>query len=180
MITVFWMVNRHYRLVQSQIECQDPLDVTKEQPPVVLVPIHAWDKLIAKSLRFAMRMSPDVIGVHLSNLEGDAAKDEASEIRREWARFVEQPARGAGIPPPTLELVRTPYREFITPVIEHIEAVKGRFPDRLVVVLIPEIVERHWWNWFLHTRRAAQLRAALRAREDERVVVIELPWFVKE
>jgi hypothetical protein len=79
-----------------------------------------------------------------------------------------------------LELVRTPYREFITPLLEHIDQIKGRYPDRLVVVIIPEIVEKHWWYAPLHSRRASRLRSALRAREDNRVIVVDLPWFIKE
>jgi hypothetical protein len=86
----------------------------------------------------------------------------------------------AGIAAPTLEQVRTPYREFITPLLKHIEVIKERYPNRLLAVIIPEIVEMHWWFAFLHSRRASRLRAALRARQDGRVIVIDLPWFIKE
>jgi len=180
MLSIFRLVNRHYVSVQKQIESADPLDMTHEQPPVVLIPTHCWDRLVAKSVRFGMRLSGDVIAIHLSNLAGDAAEDEESQIRQQWAERVEGPARGAGMPSPTLELVRTPYREFITPLMEHIDEIKVRYPDRVVVVIIPEIVEKYWWYAPLHSRRASILRSALRAREDNRVIVVDLPWFVKE
>ena len=180
MLTIFQLIHRRYLLVEKQIESSDPLDVTHKEPPVVLVPIHRWDRLVAKSVRFGMLLSADVIAVHLSNLEGDAAADEASQMRRQWAQRVEGPARGAGVPSPTLELVRTPYREFITPLLERIDEIKGRYPRRLVAVIIPEIVEKHWWQALLHSRRASRLRSALRARQDVRVIVIDLPWFIKD
>ena len=101
-------------------------------------------------------------------------------MRRQWAERVEGPARAAGVPSPALELVRTPYREFIAPLLQEIDKIKGRYPGRLVAVIIPEIVEKHWCYAILHSRRASQLRSALRARRDERVIVIGLPWFVKE
>jgi hypothetical protein len=41
-------------------------------------------------------------------------------------------------------------------------------------------VERHWWEALLHSPRAAQLRGALEARGDWRVVVIDLPWFLSD
>jgi hypothetical protein len=127
-----------------------------------------------------MLLSAEVIAVHLSNLEGDAAEDEAAKMRREWAKRVDDPTRRAGLPPPTLELVRTPYREFITPLLEQIDKTKSRYPDRLIAVIIPEIVEKHWMYALLHSRRASQLRSALRARQDDRVIVVDLPWFIKK
>jgi amino acid transporter len=180
MLAIFRLVNRHYVSVEKQTASADPLDVTREPALVVLVPINCWDRLVAKSVRFGMRLSADVIAIHLSNLEGDAAEDEASQLRQQWAERVEGPARGAGMPSPRLELVRTPYREFIPPLMEHIDKIKVRYPDRIVVVIIPEIVETHWWYGPLHSRRASRLRSALRAREDNRVIVVDLPWFIKE
>jgi amino acid transporter len=180
MLTIFQLIRRHYEFVEKQLKCDEPLDVKHDDPPVVLVPIRGWDRLVAKSLRFAMRLSGDVIALHLSNLEGDAAGDEARQMRLLWAQRVEEPARDAGMPSPILELVRTPYREFVTPLLKQIEVVKGRYPNRLLVIIVPEIVEKHWWNALLHTRRAARLRSALRGQPDVHVVVVELPWFIKE
>jgi len=180
MLTIFKIVHRQYRKIEKQIECDDPLDMTNNDPPVVLVPIHGWDKVVAKSIRFAMLLSTEIIAVHLSNLEGDAAEDEASQIRRRWAELVTDPARAKGVKAPELDLVRTPYREFVTPLLAHIEVVKRRYPHRLFTVIIPEIVEKHWWNTLLHSRRASRLRSALGERQDVRVIVIELPWYIKE
>jgi amino acid transporter len=180
MLTIFRRIHHHYELVERQIACSDPLNVTPTDPPIVLVPISRWDRLVIKSLRFGMRLSPDVIAVHLSNLEGDDAAGEAAETRRQWEERVTKPAQAAGLTAPTLELVRTPYRQFTTPLLEHIEVIKGRFPDRLVAVIIPEIIEKHWWNALLHNRRASRLRSALRANHDDRVVVIDLAWFIND
>lgn len=180
MLTIFWFVHHHYRSVEKQIESTDPMNMTREVPPVVLVPVNRWDRLVAKSMEFGITLSSDVIAIHLSNLEGDAAENEASQMRQQWAERVEGPARIAGVPSPKLELVRTPYREFVKPLLHHIEEIKGRYPRRLVAVIIPEIVEKHWWFAPLHSRRASRLMSALRARRDARVIVIDLPWFIKD
>jgi amino acid transporter len=180
MLTIFKLVHRHYLLFEQQVACPKALDVGDCEAPVVLLPIRGWDHPTRKSLRFGMLLSTDVFALHLSNLEGDAADDEAARVRQEWAERVEAPARGAGLPPPRLELVRTPYREFITPLLEQIDKFKEQFPHRLVAVIIPEVVEKHWWQAVLHSRRASRLRLALRMREDYRVVVIDLPWFLQE
>jgi amino acid transporter len=180
MLTTFRLVHRHYRFIERQIACEDVLDLTHGQSPVVLVPINRWDRLVAKSVRFGMSLSADVIAVHLSNLAGDAAEGEASQMRQQWAEQVEEPARAAGVPLPKLDLVRTPYREFTEPLLKHIEKIKTQYPHRLIAVVIPEIVEKHWWYALLHSRRASHLRSALRSRQDARVIVVDLPWFIRD
>jgi amino acid transporter len=179
MITLFWRVHRHYAWIDQSLGGFQPLDISDNKPPVVLIPVDRWGKPVEKSIRFGMHLSPDVIAVHLTNLEGDRAGDEASKLKKDWAEKVEQPAIQAGLIPPRLQCVRTPYRQFIRPVLHEVEKIKRQCPDRAVAVIIPELVERHWWMALLHSRRASRLRSALRQREDYRVVVIDVPWFVQ-
>jgi hypothetical protein len=129
-------------------------------------------------MQLAAQISPQVIALHLSNLEGDAAEDEASRVKQEWAQRVEQPAVAAGIPVPKLVFVQTPYREFCQPLLKEIDTIKSQCPDQLVAVIIPELVERNWLHSLLHTHKAMSLRRALQKRDDLRVIVIDLPWFV--
>ena len=42
------------------------------------------------------------------------------------------------------------------------------------------VAERLRAKGLLHSRRASRLRSALRARQDARVIVIDLPWFIKD
>ena len=178
LITLFWVIHRHYKFVEKQVGFCAPLDLSHNEPPIVLVPIARWDRLSRKSMRFAIRLSPEVIAVHLTNLQGDAARDEASNFRKQWAINIEAPARAAGVPLPRLEMIQSPYREFVEPVMKQVDQIKAKYPHRLVAVIVGEIVEPHWWQMFLHSRRSPQLRAALQNRGDAHVVVIELPWFV--
>jgi len=180
MITLFWMIHHRYQVVERQVGECGPLDLRPTQPPVVVVPTRGWNRLTAKALRFAIHISADVIAVHLSNLEGDAARDEAANIRRQWESNVETPARAAAMAPPQLAIVQTPYREFVEPIMGQIDRIKREHPDQLIVVIVGEIIEPHWWQALLHSRRAARLRAALQKRGDARVVVIELPWFMMD
>jgi amino acid transporter len=179
LLTLFRLVHHHYKLVEAVIGCDHCLDLGHNAKPVVLVTVRGWTQSVHKALRFAIHISPDVIAVHLSNLEGDAAEDEATEMRALWADRVEAPAVAAGVPVPKLELVQTPYREFIKPLLKQIDLIKTEFPHRLVAVIIPELIEKNWFHTFLHTHRAMRLRKALLRRGDLRVVVIDLPWFVQ-
>ena len=56
----------------------------------------------------------------------------------------------------------------------------GWFPHRLIAVVVPELGERHWWQYPLHQRRPEQLRAALRRRGDSRVLIIDVPWYLDD
>ncbi len=180
LLGLFKWVHNHYAKVERQVDCPEALQIVDQDRPVVLLPLHRWSKPIYKSLQFAMQLSGDVVAVHLGNLEGDETDDAQSRIRQEWAEKVENPTRAAGLTPPRLEFVKTPYREFTKPLLVQIDAIKQRWPRRPVAVIIPEVVERHWWQTLLHSRRASRLRSALRSREDFRVVVIDLPWFIQD
>ena len=180
LLTFFKLVNRHYRTLADQTCARHPLDLTHNQPPVVLVPIKGWDRLTNKALRFAMWLSTEVIAVHLSNLDGEAAEEEANRVRLDWQRDVEEPARKHGVPLPKLDVVNSPYRRFLPPLLEQIDRLKHEHPDRLIAVVIPEVVETRWWELLLHTRKPARLRAALLKRGDRRVVVVSVPWYVEE
>ena len=159
LLTLFKLVHGHYRKLERQVGTAGPLDFQNNSPPVVVVPIRSWDKLEAKSLRFAMWLSPNVIAVHLVRLSGDAEEDVHDKLKQKWARNVEGPSRAAGLSLPQLRVVDTPYRAFTKPLLGEVKQIEGEFPDRLIAVIIPTLVERHWWEILLHTRRLAQLRS---------------------
>jgi hypothetical protein len=180
LLLLFWLIHRYYTRVYHQIATDERLDLHKSPPPIVVMPFVGWSRPTAKALRFAMRLSDNVVAVHLSNLEGDAAKDEEGHIREHWTKMVELPAKAADMPAPQLEFVSTPYREFVQPLIEKIDELEKQKSNCSVVVIIPEIAVRHWWQTVLHSSRATRLRVALHMRKDSRVVVIEVRWFLQD
>lgn len=179
LLAIFRIVHRHYKLVEGIIACDHCLSLARNALPVVLVPVRGWTQPVHKVLRFAVHISPDVIAVHLSNLEGDDADNEAESMRQVWAQRVEMPAQAAGVPVPKLEFVQTPYREFTKPLLEQIDRIKAEHGHRLVAVIVPELVEKHWLQSLLHLHRTWWLRRALLKRGDTRVVTIDLPWFLR-
>lgn len=180
LLTLFRLVNRYYRKLAAQTVAHQPLDLSHNDQPVVLVPTRGWDKLTAKALRFAMWLSQDVIAVHLCNLTGEEAEDEAERIRREWKEDVERPSQAHGVPEPRLRLLQCPYRRIVNPMLTEIDQTKRQYPDRNIAVVVPELVERHWWQRLLHTGKASRLRSALIKRGDHRVVVVNVPWYLEE
>jgi len=45
-------------------------------------------------------------------------------------------------------------------------------------VLIPELVEHHWRHYFLHNQHAAVLKALLLVKGNQRISVINVPWYI--
>jgi amino acid transporter len=176
----FRLVHRHYRRIVEQTTVDRPLNLSNNPPPVVLVPIRNWDRLTEKALRFSMWLSSELHAVHLSNLNGEAAEEETRRLSERWKNEVQDPARKAGVPPPKLVVLQTPYRNFLEPLLAHIEHLKNEFPERVVAVVVPEVLTAHWWQAILHTRKAAKLRSCLIRRGDHRIILIRVPWYVAD
>lgn len=72
----------------------------------------------------------------------------------------------------------SPYRRLVRPLVEYVNRLKEEHPDRLIAVIIPELVEMRWYEYLLHNHRAKWLKADLMLQEDQRIVVINLPWYL--
>jgi amino acid transporter len=170
---LFHLVKGHYEHVRREITCPRALDLGHWEPPVVVLPIKGWNTVTEKGLRFALRLSPDVVAVHVS---GHAMAEE--ELRRKWEQYVHPPVRQAGLPLPRLLFVASPYRRLVSPLLDAFQQLKAEYPGRTFAVIIPELVEAHWYQYLLHNQRATVLKAALLFRGDRRTVVINIPWYL--
>ena len=61
-----------------------------------------------------------------------------------------------------LEVIVSPRRAIVAPLVNYIWSVHRARPDLTLTVILPEIVVRHWWHRILHNGTAARLRRALR------------------
>jgi hypothetical protein len=115
-----------------------------------------------------------VIVVHVDSSE------EPSGLADDWPRLVEEPARSAGMPVPKLKVVESPYRFVIGPLLEFILGVERANLRRQIAVILPNLVESHWYHRFLHNQRAELLTALLLIRAEQRIVIINVPWYFVE
>ena len=81
LITLFKSIHRYYRHVESDILSLRPLDLSSNKPPVVIIPTEGWNLLTQKALRFGMRLSPDVIAIHLSAIADSDESQQEKEFR---------------------------------------------------------------------------------------------------
>jgi hypothetical protein len=174
-VFTFSRIKLHYASVAAQVADDHPLVLTETHPPIVVVPVQSWSKLTSRGLRFALELSPDVRALHILTQDSTI-----SELTGVWEELVAGPAREAGLQPPQLVLRKSTYRQFFAPLVDYVEQLRDRHPDRDVVVIVPDLVVRRWYHAFLHNNRGTLLRGLLRLRGGPRVVVVNTPFYLKE
>jgi hypothetical protein len=101
-----------------------------------------------------------VLALHVSPTDG-----EAERFRGYWRTW------GDHLP---LEVVVSPYRAIVAPMVNYIESLHRLSPDLTLTVIVPEIVVGHWWQRILHDRTAPRLQRALRPLP--KIVVTSVPF----
>jgi amino acid transporter len=176
MILLMVSIRRHYDRIQQEIAIRHPLNVKAVQPPLVVVPIQYWSRVSEKALRFAYSLSPEVLHV----VHVDWGDRDIHGLRDLWAEFVTKPVLRAGFPAPKLVVLDSPYRFVISPILDYILDLEQRHPERQIAVLVPELVERRWFYYLLHNQRSNILKLLLYLRGDKRIVVIDVPWYLRD
>jgi amino acid transporter len=166
-------IRHHYERVTRETAAPPALSTTHLRPPLVVVPIQTWSRVTEKALRFALTLSPDVIGVHVDADEAHGSPADA------WRTCVEDPARQAGLPMPRLVVLTSPYRFVMTPILDYVLELEREHPDRQIAVVVPNLVERRWYQRFLHNQHGEVLTALLLLKGDQRIVIINVPWYLQ-
>ena len=175
MVFTFSRVKRHYADVAAQVADERPLERAEAKPPIVVVPVQSWNKLTRRGLGFAVQLSSEVHALHI--LIQDTTICELTAI---WEELVTGPARDAGLQPPRLVLLRSTYRQFFVPLIDYVERLRDGNPERNIVVIVPDLVVRRWYHAILHNNRGTLLRSLLRLRGGPRVVVVSVPYYIRD
>ena len=165
-------VKRHYSSVDSATDIDRAIRVDNLEEPLVIVPLDRWSRITEKGLRFAMKLSDHVEAVHVD------AEECRAEVDAMWRRNVVAPIAQTGRLVPRLVFVNSPYRFVLMPLIDHILQVEHDHLDRQIAVLVPELVVKHWWQAPLHNQRAQLLKLLLLVRGNQRITVINIPWYL--
>jgi hypothetical protein len=173
LLAMIW-IHHHYQKVADEISSTTAVDFGGIQPPIAITPIGNWSRVTENALKFAYTVSHEVRAVHVS-----AGDETENAFCGHWTTYAEIPARRAGLPPPELVVLESPYRWVLNPILEYVLQVLEQNPGREVAVILPEMVERHWYHYFLHNQRAEVLKAWLLLKGNKRIVLINVPWYLK-
>ena len=173
LIFLFRQVRRHYHMVSVATSCPAPVVLGNQADrPIAVVPIEHWSQISKQALEFASRITPEIFAVHVE------PGDHSEFLHMDWERYVEQPFRAAGIEPPKLILLPSPYRFIIVPIVQYVLELAEKHPDRKIVVVITELVEDHWYEYFLHNQRARLLEWTLLVRGNRRIFTVSSPYYL--
>jgi amino acid transporter len=175
LLALFLGVRAHYRTVAREVATAAPLDAKALQPPLVLLPIRGWSAITRKALRFALKISPDVYALHVADDEHTMA-----DLEDTWEERVREPAAAAGLPPPRLFVIYSPYRKLYGPLKQVVSDLQKAHPGRDLAVIVPELVRTRWYHYLLHNQTATLIKAYLLFSGFRRVVVITVPWYLSE
>ena len=155
-------IRRHYRRVEAALApaAVDRQIVGEPRKPIVIVPIARIDRPALGALAFARTLSAEASAVHVTN---DAAT--AARLREEWAQL------NNGM---ELVVVESPYRALMGPLLRYMDALQALDPSRPVVVVLSEIVPRHWWENLLHNQSSLRLKLRLFGRRN--TIVADVPY----
>jgi hypothetical protein len=141
-------------------------------PPIAVIPIDHWSSICKQAIEFASQITPEIIAVHVESGE------HSELLHTEWERYAEQPFQAAGAEPPRLITLPSPYRFIIVPLVQYILELSEKHPDRRIVVVIPELVEDRWYEYFLHNQRARLLEWTLLVRGNQRIFTVSAPYYI--
>jgi len=175
LIIFFRIVRHHYHdVIVATTTTAAVVPSNHGRPPIVVVPLDRWSRICKQALEFASRLSTEIIAIHVE-------PGEHSELLREdWERYVERPFRDAGAEPPQFVMLPSPYRFIIVPLVQYILDLSEKHPDRRIVVVIPELVEDRWYEYFLHNQRGRLLEWTLLVKGNQRIFTVSSPYYVSE
>jgi amino acid transporter len=175
LLALFTSVHAHYRNVALEVATDLPLDAADLRPPLALLPIRGWSAITRKALRVALKISPEVYALHV-------ADDEQAMLALEdgWKRNVRDPAKAAGLTPPRLIVVYSPYRRLYAPLKQAVSELQRTHVGRDVAVVVPELVGNRWFHHFLHNQTASVIKVYLLLSGLRRVVVVSVPWYLSD
>jgi amino acid transporter len=164
---VFYLIHRHYRSVQRQLEVSDaptpvPPPLRDERGPdrPVVVPVEELNQAVVHTLEYARSISNNVTAVHVTD-----EVEEGEALRERWERVV---------PDVPIVIIESPYRSLIAPMLAYIDAVDRLDPGAYITVVLPEFVPRRFWEGLLHNQSVVRLKRELLRRPN--TVLIDIPY----
>ena len=158
---VLWAIRAHYQAHDRSVLIESiPEGAEAAREPIVIVPIARLDRPALAAIAFANSISRSASAVHVTN---DPAA--AEEMRRRWPEWAGKTE---------LVVVESPYRALIGPLVRYMDALQAQAPDRPIMVVLSEVVPRHWWENLLHNQTSLRLKLRLFGRKN--TIVADVPY----
>jgi hypothetical protein len=164
LVVAFRIVHKHYSEVARQLSLEKALRVEPVRRHTALVLVSGIHRGVIPALQFAKSLAPDNTTALYVDLDSEAA----AKVKAKWAQW------GCDVP---LEILPSPYRSLVRPVLRFIDKMDARYDDDVLSVILPEFIPSKWWQHLLHNQTALMLKGALLFRKG--VVVISVPYHLE-
>jgi hypothetical protein len=164
-ISLFLAIHRHYQYIAGRLSIQGivPRDyIVKPKPLVVTHPavviVGQLNRGTVEALDYARTIADEIVAVHV-----DIGSTDREGLQEQWEKLE------SDIP---LEIIDSPYRSVILPIVNFVSQFEERYPDVFTTVIIPSFVTRNWWDGILHNQTTLFLNNALRAKKSRVVTTV--------
>ena len=164
LVGLMLLIRRHYQVMARAISSGGPLRARVPAKPIVVVPVARLDNPALDAVGFARSISSEALAVHVALDPGDAR-----ELSERWAEV------GGDT---ELVIVESPYRAMMGPFLRYLDALQQQDPERRVLVVLNEVVPRHWWDNLLHNQTALRLKLRLFFRPN--TIVADVPYHIPD
>jgi amino acid transporter len=167
------LIHHHYTKVGEELALAGPIKLEQPRPMIAVIPIMTLNSLAEKALQIAYSLSEEVSVIHIERENGQR------DFCEEWERQIQPAISRSNLPLPHLEVIQSPFRRVVAPTLDYIWRLEKDNPDRTIAVLIPQLIESHWYYNFLHNQRARILRTVLLLKGLNRIVIVNVPWHMQ-
>ena len=168
------LIHRHYTKVGEELALAGPIKLQRRRPMIAVIPIMTLNSLAEKALQIAYSLSEEVSVIHIERENGQR------DFCEEWDRQIQPAISRSNLPLPHLEVIQSPFRRVVAPTLDYIWRLERDNPGRTIAVLIPQLIESHWYYSFLHNQRARILRTVLLLKGLNRIVIVNVPWHMQK
>lgn len=175
MFVLLAKVRAHYDFIARATATRSSLALGPPRAPIAVVPMRRWDAIALKAMRFAIGFADDVVAVQV--LTGDR---EVDDLTSRWDSLAVEPLAAEGRKPPRLVVLRSEYRQLYAPLLDFVAQLEREHQDRTIAVIVPELVEAHWYDHLLHNHTASMMRALLLFRGGPQTVIVNVPFYLRE
>ena len=161
LVAAMLFVRREYARHEAALAVRPDVVIARpHRSQRVIVAATAVDRAVVQAVQAGHTMVDEVDVVHV------AVDPEEGE------RFRDQIMRQ--LPGVHVAIVESPYRTLVRPLIRYLEVIHDEDPEAVIIVLLPEHLEAHWWDRLLYNQNAGEIRRALVGREH--IVVLDVPY----
>lgn len=167
----FNRVRAHYQEVGEQLSLRGlPPSLRPAPEPRVVIPVSGVHRAMVEAVNFARSISDRITGVYI-----DIEPGRGFDVRKQWQDW---------FPDIPLDIVPSPYRSLVEPLLTYLDRVDREAHDgKEAVLILPEFIPAKAWQDALHNQSARLIKNAIiyqRDKEGVHRIVIDVPYHLRE